>query len=309
MDLLSLLPVECLGRILHILDKEDCLSELARLLTMDKYIASVTLPILYNDPYQSAFHQDQQGKNSYGTKPGSYGKLTRTLLSRLSVGIIPKFLVLALIPDATDYSSTTTAQSNPFAPGYVSCFEDKYRTLRDYFKITIVLEIYWCLANPILEQLQSFTILHIRNIERYHKVVGRFKNLERLGFAISETFEDPFDGDDDIFGEIDSIIDDEFDSETESELDRKASKQRRDEVIRDQMRFVKEHVPTYLGWFNWLHFLAYPLSTDLMHVQRIISYGLSESWNDIFCSNQSVLQRCRALKHLEISNTHAGIFK
>lgn len=401
MDQLSQLPVECLERVLYILDKDDCLRELASLLIMNKHIASVTLPILYNDPYRTAFHQDGQGKDSQ-TKPESYGKLTRTLLSRLPVGTIPKSLFLALIPDPIDYFSTTTAainssldylahirhlniqardswelkntflptelpphvleyikssefdqlyQSNPFAPRYASSFRDKGRTLQDYYQITIVLQAYWCLANSILGQLQSFTIPYIRNIERHHKVVGRFKNLERLGFTISETFEDPFDGDEDIFGETDVDIDDESDNETESALDRQTSEQRRDEVIQDQMQFVREHVrlfkgrlesldwlegnvwqmvpsdiidrvqvdfyrllpplsmPTYLGASNWPHFSAHLLSTDLAQVQDLRSYRLPEPWGGLVCSNQSILQRCRALKHLEINNPPAGMFR
>ncbi|KAF9145384.1 hypothetical protein BGX30_009183 [Mortierella sp. GBA39] len=396
MDPLSQLPVECLERVLYILDEDDCLPELARLLTMNKHIASVTLPILYNDPYRTAIHQDAQGKSGQA-KPGSYEKLTRTLLSRLPIGTIPKSLLLALIPDPINYFSTTTAatnssldylahirhlniqtrdswelkktflptalpphvleyiksdefdqlyQSNPFAPEYACSFMDKDRTLQDYYRVIIVLEAYWCLANPILEQLQSFTIPYICNIERYHKVVGRFKNLERLVFAMSETFEDPF-------GEIDDGIDDSIDDDFHIDTwDWKASKQRRDEVIQDQTRFVREHVrlfkgrlesfdclegnvwqmvdsqkiidhilvdfyrllpplskPTYLGWSNWLHFSAHPLSTDLAHVQDLRSHGLPESWDDFVCSNQSILQRCRALKYLEVYNPRAGMFK
>lgn len=401
MEPLSQLPVECLERVLYILDKDDCLLELASLLTMNKHIASVTLPVLYSDPYRTAFHQDAQGKDSQ-TKPESYRKLTRTLLSRLPVGIIPRSLFLALIPEPINYFSRTTAeanssldylahirhlnlqarsswelkdtflpielpphvleyiesdefnqlyQSNPFAPKYASRFRDKDQTLKDYYRIAIVLEAYWCLANAIIEQLQSFTIPYICNIERYHKVVGRFKNLKRLGFTVSETFEDPFDGDDYIFGESDDEIDDEVDNETESGLEKQTSEQRRDEVIQDQMQFVKEHVrlfkdrleffdclegdvwqmvdskiidhiqvdfyrllpplskPTCLGWSNWSHFLAHPLSTDLAHVQDFESYGLPEPWGGLICSNQSILQRCRALKYLEINDLHAGVFK
>ncbi|KAG9069469.1 hypothetical protein KI688_010372 [Linnemannia hyalina] len=373
MDPLSQLPVECLERVLYILDGDDCLPELARLLTMNKHIASATLPILYNDPYRNAFHQNEQGKSGQA-KPGSYGKLTRTLLSRLPVGSIPKSLLLALIPDPINYFSTTTAatnssldylahirhlniqtrdswelkntflptalpphvlkyirsdefdqlyQSNPFAPEYACSFMDKDRTMQDYYQVIIVLEAYWCLANPILEQLQSFTIPYIRNIERYHKVVGRFKNLERLVFAISETFEDPF-------GEIDDSIDDSIDDDFHIDTwDWRSSKQRRDKAIQDQTQFVSEHVrllkgrlkffgclegnvwqmPTYLGWPNWLHFSAHPLSTDLAHVQNLTSHGLPESWDDLVCSNQSILQRCRALKHLEMYKPRAGMFK
>lgn len=109
------------------------------------------------------------------------------------------------------------------------------------------MEAYWCFANPILEQVQSFTITYIRNIERCHEVVGSFKNLERLGFATSETFEDPFDGDNDVFSEIDDDTDGEFDNETESGWDRKASKQRRNEATQDQMQVVREHVLLFKG--------------------------------------------------------------
>ncbi|KAF8944350.1 hypothetical protein BGZ47_004356 [Haplosporangium gracile] len=224
MDLLSQLPVECLERIIHILDEEDCLSELASLPTSLDYLAHIR-------------HLNIQASDSW----------------KLKHALLPIDLTRHLLEYIKSDEFDRLYQSNPFAPGYVSYFED------------------------------------------------------------------PFDGDDDIFGEIDGNYDDEFDRETESELDRKTNKQSRDEVIQDQLQFVKDHVqlfksqlksfdclegcvwqmvgsemidrirvdfyrlllplsnPTYLGWFNGPHFLAHPLSTDLTHVQSIINHGLPES--------------------------------
>ncbi|KAF9134239.1 hypothetical protein BGW39_007710 [Mortierella sp. 14UC] len=273
MDPLTQLPVECLQLIVKTLDKDNSLFALASLLTMNKHIASVTLPFLYRDPYRPAFH-------NWGTKLRnkdritSYRMLTRTLLSRLPLASLSKALSLALTTGPLNNSTTASTtrssfdslahirhinveswycwdwlparittdsplhqleyilgeefdqlyQLNPLATGYASRFSIKERTLKRYYQAVVHLDALWSLAEPILEQLQSFTI-PVPQIKRYQDAIGRFKSLETVRFLTSEIFEDPFD----------------------DGSDNEARKARRDELVQDMLEFVKEHIRLFRG--------------------------------------------------------------
>ncbi|KAK3824237.1 MAG: hypothetical protein JOS17DRAFT_833827 [Linnemannia elongata] len=212
-------------------------------------------------------------------------------------------------------------KSNPFAPEYLDWATEG--RIQQYYRITTRLDAFWCLAEPILEQLQSITIPTSR-IKQYHKVVGRFKSLESVHFSTARTFEDPFIN----------------------------KKQRRVLVVQEIMRFVQEHIrlfkgqlrtvqcledgmwdgvdheyiqrvqlgfyrilpplsrPTHLGRYNWLQFLVCPESVDLAHVQEFDSVYLPEQVEDtVFVSRHSVLQRCRSLRKLFISTNSPDTFK
>ncbi|KAG0283295.1 hypothetical protein BGZ96_012342 [Linnemannia gamsii] len=94
MDPLSHLPIECLQPILQILLDSNSLSALARLLTMNKHIASVTLPYLYHNPYHLIHRREK-----YRTYRRTGELLTRMLLGCLPVTSIPEALTLALTTD------------------------------------------------------------------------------------------------------------------------------------------------------------------------------------------------------------------
>ncbi|KAK3824227.1 MAG: hypothetical protein JOS17DRAFT_833787 [Linnemannia elongata] len=109
MDLLSRLPVECLQHILRILNNDDDFSALARLLLMNKHIASATLPFLYRDPFRLKPDQEEVWKRRH-SRPKYYDKLTRMLLSRLPLATLPKVVLLAFVADSTDsFPATTTS--------------------------------------------------------------------------------------------------------------------------------------------------------------------------------------------------------
>ncbi|KAK3845526.1 MAG: hypothetical protein J3R72DRAFT_487667 [Linnemannia gamsii] len=49
-------------------------------------------------------------------------------------------------------------QSQPFTPSYASHYRTKEKLVQRYYRTIICLDALWCLPDPILEQLQSFTI-------------------------------------------------------------------------------------------------------------------------------------------------------
>ncbi|KAF9141382.1 hypothetical protein BGX30_004929 [Mortierella sp. GBA39] len=105
MDSLSHLPIECLQHILQNLLDSGSLSILASLLTMNKHIASVTLPYLYCNPYHLILNGGKPSKR----KNNAGELLTRTLLSCLPLATLPKALVLALTTDHRYLPPPTTA--------------------------------------------------------------------------------------------------------------------------------------------------------------------------------------------------------
>lgn len=384
MDRLTQLPVECLQYILHVLDNDNDCTTLARILVTSKYIASVTLPILYCDPFRLAFHQTQPSLHS----PSSCEMLTLMLLSRLPVASLSKALSLVLVSDPADPFSATTVttttsssldylshirhlnirslsyfeqlgivlpmkfsirqfeyilsdefdqlyQSNPFAPNSPALWSDyKESILQDYYGVIIRLDAYCCLADPILQQLKSFTI-PMSLYKRFYDAMGQFENLETVRFLTSKAFENPFGDDND-----------------NDPNDNAARRQRRNELIQEITWFVQGHTelfkgqlktvhalegtvwdmvnqeyinrtrfdlyrllpplsqPTHIGNDNWLQFLAHPNAVDLEHVQEFASVYLSEPVGNATCITiQSILQRCRSLRKLVASNDRAGMFK
>ncbi|KAF9924661.1 hypothetical protein FBU30_005405 [Linnemannia zychae] len=203
------------------------------------------------------------------------------------------------------------------------------QALQHYYQVILHLEAVWCLAEPIFEQLRTFTIPYMFNIKQYHKVVNRFKSLEKIRFVMSEMFEDPF----------------------YSTILLQAKRAHNDEVIQDMIRFVQEHARLFVGqlksveclagymWekldqeyanhirleiyrllpplpmpicldkYNWMQFCAHPQSTDLSHVQEFTYMGLPDGWENTICNDQSILQRCRALKRLYASTSCEVDFK
>ncbi|KAG0072988.1 hypothetical protein BGZ89_000596 [Linnemannia elongata] len=223
-------------------------------------------------------------------------------------------------------------QSNPFAWGYIHWTTEPI--LQEYYRITTRLDAFWCLAEPILEQLQSITI-PISRIKQYHKVVGRFKNLEFVHFATTQPFEDLPEG-----------------NEDEGNIDNGTSKRRKLELVQEMMWFVKEHIqlfkgklrtvkcledavwcmvdqeyiqrvqlsfyrllpplsrPTHLGNDNWLQFLAYPEAVDLSHVREFNNVFIPKTAEDvIFIDKHSIIQRCRSLRKLFIHSESPGKLK
>ncbi|KAK5821582.1 hypothetical protein F5H01DRAFT_337456 [Linnemannia elongata] len=107
MNPLSRLPVECLQHILHIIHNDDDFSALARLLLMNKHIASATLPFLYRDPFR--LKPDKlEAWNRHRSRPRYYDKLIRMLLSQLPLATLPTAVSLVFAASSADSSPATT---------------------------------------------------------------------------------------------------------------------------------------------------------------------------------------------------------
>ncbi|KAG0276726.1 hypothetical protein BGZ95_007141 [Linnemannia exigua] len=371
MDPLSKLPVECLQHILQILDNDNSLFALSGLLTMNKYIASVTVPFLYRHPYRDAFHQEGPGKRNRwrSTTPGM---LTRMLLGSRSVASLPKSLALAFtscsaITSTTSTTTTTTMtnltfdyigyirrldmrayaslatirswtpqnlsscqltyihsdefdqlyQLNPFAPMYASHLSTRDHILRRYYEVMLQQDTLWSLAEPIFEQLEFFVIPHILSIKRFQQVVGRFKSLEEARFVMSMKFEYPLTRNEMVVEEMFRCVKEHLQlfkgclkSVICLEGYEYVDKDHTARIQLDMLRLLPPlSKPTYLTKDNWLQFSAHPRSVDLTHVQEVNTWGLPESWEDVIGTNQSIFQRCRALKRINVHASRKGMFK
>ncbi|KAG0316010.1 hypothetical protein BGZ97_007572 [Linnemannia gamsii] len=250
---------------------------------------------------------------------------------------LPQQLMEYLVSDEFDQ----IYRSNPFRPEMVtSYFESKPKevVLYHYYLFKVNQETHWCLSHPILEQLQSFTILYMSTIKDYIKVVGRFRNLEKIRFDISDWFE----------GSLSSSEDRDY---SRNDSDTKGT--HNEEVIKDMFQFVQEHIrlfpgclktvtcfdhnasrwhneewelasriqqdlyrllpplhePTCLRKENWAQFLAHHHSIDLSHVQELDDYHFPESWyEDSTHNGRPILQRCRYMKHLRLQTLN-GMFE
>ncbi|KAF8929350.1 hypothetical protein BGZ47_001098 [Haplosporangium gracile] len=151
-DPLSQLPLECLQHILQTLDNDNTPFALANLLTMNKYIASVTLPFLCCDPFRRQYHAYLKGRLRNRWSPGMYTMssretLYRMLLSRPSVANrLPTALSLALTVNSSNNSNenilpktsttTTATTSSPLSYlahiHHLSIIIDETLTLLDW---------------------------------------------------------------------------------------------------------------------------------------------------------------------------------
>ncbi|KAG0196472.1 hypothetical protein BGX33_001602 [Mortierella sp. NVP41] len=67
--------------------------------------------------------------------------------------------------------------------------------------------------------------------------------------------------------------------------------------------------PTTLENFNWIQLLPRPKSTDLGHVKEIVTRKIPGAWVDMVISHRQFLQRCRALKRINMESLGQGSFK
>ncbi|KAG0290226.1 hypothetical protein BGZ96_006315 [Linnemannia gamsii] len=111
-DLLAHLPLEFLQSILQTIAHQDEVSTLATLLRVNKYIASITFPYLYHEPFQKSFHQwNSNEADAMDTKDC----LLRMLLTHYGTGTlidedIPK--VVSLHFNLAAYRGTVTIATN-----------------------------------------------------------------------------------------------------------------------------------------------------------------------------------------------------
>ncbi|KAG0282200.1 hypothetical protein BGZ96_000742 [Linnemannia gamsii] len=103
MDPLSKLPIECLQLILQVLSQQRLNAALAALLQTNKYIATVTLPFLYDNPYRKGIH-GYMAVQTTRSRTRSDHVLTRILLSHLPPATLPP--VLTHLPLGTTNSTS-----------------------------------------------------------------------------------------------------------------------------------------------------------------------------------------------------------
>lgn len=278
MDLIARLPLECLQQILANLHRDEHLSSLAALLATNKYIASITLPYLYTEPFRTPLSQQSPfgGSPPPPDPPVFAGSLTRLLLSRGRARPqgedLHKALEVAFSLDDTYRSScdsdgelldyfahirdlsvlrwstgpyyTWRFKNLPKVQAYVRSDDFKsicrrmdqnlppeyarqLETLQFYhFRVILNREANWALARPILGQLRTLTI-PTSNIGRYLSVVGQLVQLECVQFRLDQAFDFEVTR----HGSTPAAEAIEF---------AKANKERKDEVMRDVVRFVEE---------------------------------------------------------------------
>ncbi|KAG0072264.1 hypothetical protein BGZ89_007323 [Linnemannia elongata] len=96
MDPLSNLPIECLQLILQVLAQDRQNGALAALLQTNKYIASITLPFLYENPYRKGMHCYMSVQTTR-SRVRSDHVLTRMLLHQLPLDTLPPALSYLLL--------------------------------------------------------------------------------------------------------------------------------------------------------------------------------------------------------------------
>ncbi|KAF9100088.1 hypothetical protein BGX23_006052 [Mortierella sp. AD031] len=224
-----------------------------------------------------------------------------------------------------------------FIPG---CFQDedeKMLLLLQQFRVDLLREANWAIAEPILEELQTL-IIPVSDIKRYLGVVDRFTSLEHVRFCLDDIFDFDYTPDD-------------IDEAESEEIVHAATQARKDEAMQGLVQFVKEHHqlfgsrlktvvcpdseiwawahqkfpeeiqvdisrilppmhrPTLLNDVNWKQFVAHISATDLGYVQKISIDLASEPTRDRLYEHPDFLQRCRTLKHLMMDSLGQGTFK
>ncbi|KAF9144429.1 hypothetical protein BG015_000117 [Linnemannia schmuckeri] len=111
MDPLSKLPIECLQLILQVLVQERYNGALAALLQTNKYLATITLPFLYDNPYRKGMH-GYMSVQTTRSRIRSDHVLTRMLLSQLPLATLPPVIsnlllgtTNATLPRPVDYAA------------------------------------------------------------------------------------------------------------------------------------------------------------------------------------------------------------
>lgn len=380
MDSLSCLPSEILHLILQELFRDKKVGSLAALLQTSKYLASATLPVLYNNLFRDNIHGALTA-TKYRARQ-SYQMLVRMLLSQLSLASLSPVMLHALgtnktatqatkVPSPLDYfahirhlnlqpevivpehfwpqgdppaDASTCMQGPEFSQIYQTYsllqshiwrFDLTCEPIQMYYRAVLYREVNWCLTSRILEQLISISI-SVSDLNRFYSIMSRLGSLEHAEFILDEAIDYNWD----YFGGVSGVL-------------ISSSKAREAEVWSAMIQFVRDHTqrfpgslrtvscsngglwddlqqkwpeetkleilrllpplrsPTSLHRDNVQHVTLYLDSTDLSHVQEIYcarSFS-SRPWFTAFRDNLHLIQRCRALKCLDMDTLGPGTFK
>ncbi|KAF9901393.1 hypothetical protein EC991_006213 [Linnemannia zychae] len=364
MDPLARLPVECLQLILKfITETEGTISTrtLAALLCVNKYIATVTVPFLYCDPYR-------------GNSMPPYGRLIQrpcTFLSFLPVENIPQLLSLRLAQypsyfpspaePAFDYLTHIRHLCPPhFHIGCGTFDPNKYfpnQEELDYFRgdeceqlrksvwtastyldslcsklqfdahlhnVIIYRQMLWSIASPILDRLESLTIL-VSDMDRYREQINRLERLEKIEFKFDDvytSYEGRSDGSSTERKEskIEAVVQFVMDhtrifpgclkvvTVDDSRLWPKCQYTNFEDVQSRIYRLLPPMPPpTEINKDSWMKLMAQPLTTDLGRVQTFTAS--QEQWQNPVYDYGLIFQRCRDLRSLNVSAPGRGTFE
>ncbi|KAF9114752.1 hypothetical protein BGX30_006493, partial [Mortierella sp. GBA39] len=380
MDSLSCLPSEILHLILLELARDNKVGSLAALLQTSKYLASATLPVLYNNLFRHNFHGALTA-TKYRARL-SYPVLVRMLLSQLPLTSLSPVMLHTLganktvaqstkVPPPLDYFAHIRhlnlrpeaivpdhfwPQGEP-PPDAFACmqgpeFSRIYRTysflqshiwrfdltcepIQMYYRAVLYREINWHLTSRILEQLKSISI-SASDLDRFYSIMSRLGSVEHMEFILDEAIDYNWDYFGGVSGELMS-----------------SPKAREAGLMLAMIQFVRDHTqrfpgrlrtvscsngglwndleqkwpeetkleilrllpplrsPTSLHRDNVQHVTLRLDSTDLSHVQEIYcarSFS-PRPWFTAFRDNLHLIQRCRALKSLDMDTLGPGTFK
>ncbi|KAH7038617.1 hypothetical protein BKA57DRAFT_473713 [Linnemannia elongata] len=213
-----------------------------------------------------------------------------------------------------------------------TCVKNSHSTLLQYYPNVLYREATWTLAAPILDQLESLTIL-LSDLDRYRQVVDRLGRLEHLVVYLDLVF-------------VCYCC-----MRSPNEPRRKL---RQEATMRQLVQFAKDHITIYPGrlktvttynspfWYgagaqscpkeieqeifrmlpssykpeyistcNWDKISTFLMTTDLSRVKTInwvFHLPWPQSWFGPRVDHQNILQRCRALTKLEVYTLVWGCF-
>ncbi|KAF9545506.1 hypothetical protein EC957_010922 [Mortierella hygrophila] len=274
MDLLSKLPIECLQLIILVLVQDRQYGAIAALLQTNKYIASIALPFLYENPYRKGMHCyiSTQKTRSRGRSDHA---LTSMLLHQLP---------LDALPPAISYLLETTNPTPPKPLDYGACIRHLclpswaldldyywphgryYREALAYMKGTEFtqlcrdhsllpcyeenlgtgLDILRCHFQAIVWRQACWTLagpileqlqsltIPVFDLDRYSAAISRLGNLEHLEFAL----DDIVDYSEEAYFGGDWVMSPRFESEI---------RERKERQLRTMVQFVRGHAQLFPG--------------------------------------------------------------
>ncbi|KAF9140794.1 hypothetical protein BGX30_005961 [Mortierella sp. GBA39] len=274
MDLLSKLPIECLQLILLVLAQDRQNGALAALLQTNKYIASIALPFLYENPYRKGMYCYMSAQTTRSSVRSDH-VLTCMLLHQLPLDTLPPAISYLLettnpaLPKPLDYGASIRHLCLPSwaldldyywprgsyhreAIAYMEgteftqlcrdhnllpCYEENLGTGLDILQYHFQV-IIWRQACWSLAGpiLEQLQSLTIPvfDLDRYSAAISRLGNLEHLEFAL----DDIVDYSEEAYFGGDLVMSPLFESEI---------RERKERRLRTMVRLVRDHAQLFPG--------------------------------------------------------------
>ncbi|KAF9129048.1 hypothetical protein BGW39_004525 [Mortierella sp. 14UC] len=169
----------------------DSAATLAALARVNRYTSIIALPFLYRNPFKLV----AKAINSYlWTR-----MLIQTLLAHIPVTELHPALSFEMgLNDATTAGPLSLRLEylhiRRLPSSYINKDRRKESLLWSSYQVVVFRETIWALAIPVLEQLETLSIL-LSDIRRYFKVIDRLSKLEQIDFVMDEVYEDSTEAD------------------------------------------------------------------------------------------------------------------